>query len=111
MSVGRGDVVWSDDPFKDGTTGRPWLVLNDETHPFGDEQHMAVALSTSGHDAAIPIREADWIDGGTPKRSSVLPWAIHSPQRADVTHRQGRLNAAIVARTVEQLLAYIDPDE
>lgn len=75
MSHDRGDVVWSDDPFKHGTAGRPWLVLNDDTHPFGDEQHMAVALSTSGHDAALPIREDDWVEGGTPKRSYVLPWA------------------------------------
>ena len=111
MSDGRGDVVWADDPFKGGTAGRPWLVLNDETHPFGDEQHMAVALSTSGHDAAIPIREGDWLDGGAPKPSYVLPWAIHSPQRADVTHRQGRLDDGIVARAVERLLAYIEPGE
>ncbi|EMA55340.1 MULTISPECIES: type II toxin-antitoxin system PemK/MazF family toxin [Halococcus] len=109
MSHDRGDVVWSDDPFKDGTAGRPWLVLNDDTHPFGDEQHMAVALSTSGHDAALPIREDDWVEGGTPKRSYVLPWAIHSPRRADVTHRQGHLADAIVDRTAEELLTYIEP--
>jgi mRNA-degrading endonuclease toxin of MazEF toxin-antitoxin module len=98
-------------PVQRRTGGRPWLVLNDETHPFGDEQHMAVALSTSGHDAAIPVREGDWEAGGTPRRSYVLPWAIHSPQRADVTHRQGRLADTIVGRTVEQLLSYIDPGE
>lgn len=57
MSDERGDVVWSDDPFKDETTGRPWLVLNDETHPFGGQQYMTVALSTSGHDAALRIRD------------------------------------------------------
>lgn len=29
MSPDRGDVVWSDDPFKDDPeAGRPWLTLN-----------------------------------------------------------------------------------
>lgn len=82
MNGERGDVVWSDDPFKDETAGRPWLVLNDETHPFSDQQYMTVALSTSGHDAALPIRDDDWVEGGTPKQSYVLPWAsTHHSER------------------------------
>ena len=41
MSYDRGDVVWCRDPFKDDSeAGRPWLVLNNDTHPFGDEQYV-----------------------------------------------------------------------
>lgn len=69
MNYERGDVVWSDDPFKDDSdAGRPWLVVNTDVHPFDDEQYMAVALSTSGHEAALPISDTDWIDGGRPTK-------------------------------------------
>jgi mRNA-degrading endonuclease toxin of MazEF toxin-antitoxin module len=102
-------VVWSDDPFKDDpTAARPWLVVNNETHPFGDRQHMTVALTTSGHDAALPVRDGDWVDGGTPERSYVLPWAVHSPQRDDIDRRQGRLEPSFVGRVVEELVSYIE---
>lgn len=90
MNPGRGDVVWSDDPFKDGPeAGRPWLVLSTDTHPFSAEQSMAVALSTSGHDEAIPIPAEEWLDGGTPRQSYALPWAVHSPQTRFIEFRQG----------------------
>ncbi len=69
MNYERGDVVWSDDPFKDDSdAGRPWLVVNTDAHPFDDEQHMAVALSTSGYEATLPISDIDWIDGGCPTK-------------------------------------------
>lgn len=109
MRYVRGDVVWSADPFKpelDAT--RPWLVLNDETHPFSEEQYMAVALSTSGYDTAVPIRDDDWIEGGTPRRSYVLPWAVHSPQHRFVEFRQGRLAGSVIERVVDDLIEYID---
>ncbi|MFW5911741.1 MAG: hypothetical protein ACOCQV_03275 [Halolamina sp.] len=36
----------SSDPFKLGTDRqRPWLVVNNASHPFDDEQFVAVAIS------------------------------------------------------------------
>jgi hypothetical protein len=50
MQPGRGDVVRSVDPFKlGGEAQRPWLLVNNRSHPFGDEQYVAVAVSTREH--------------------------------------------------------------
>lgn len=39
-------VTRSSDPFKLGTDRqRPWLVVNNASHPFDDEQFVAVAIS------------------------------------------------------------------
>lgn len=82
--------------------------MNNDGHPFGDEQYVAVALSTSGDEAAVPIEDSHWIDGGTPHRSYVLPWSVHSPQDRFVEFRQGRLDDAIVDRSVAELFGYVE---
>lgn len=108
MTRSRGTVVWSDDPFKDDPeAGRPWLVVSTESQPFRDEQYMAVGLSTSGHDEAVPIDEADWEAGSVPHRSYVLPWAVHSPKERFVEERVGKLSDDLVERVVEQLVSYV----
>jgi hypothetical protein len=60
MSYRRGDVVWGPDPFKSDENPRPWLILNNDTHPFGDEEYMTVTLTTTPHDQGIPLNDADW---------------------------------------------------
>ena len=47
MGYQRDDVVWGPDPFKSGENPRPWLILNNDTHPFGDEEYMTVTLTTT----------------------------------------------------------------
>lgn len=111
MSYDRGAVVWSDDPFKDDPdAGRPWLVLNTDAHPFAEEQYVAVALSTSGYDDAHPVGTDDWVEGGVPRQSYVLPWAVHSPQSEFVEHYQGRLTDEFVDSVVTELVSYVGFD-
>jgi hypothetical protein len=56
MEPQRGDVVRSTDPFKLGADQqRPWLIVNNNTHPFGDEQHVAVAVSTKRYEVSLPL--------------------------------------------------------
>ena len=110
MNYERGDVLWSSDPYKDDPdAGRPWLVVSNETQPFRDEQSMTVALSTSGHEQARPIDPNDWIDGGLPRQSYALPWAVHSPRHRDVDRRLGRLATELADRVVESLGRYVEP--
>lgn len=108
MTYERGTVVWSDDSFKDDPeAGRPWLVLSNESQPFRDEQYMSVALSTSGHDEAVPL-EGGWVDGGVPMRSYALPWAVHSVQHQYIEERIGRLSESVVELVVEELTSYLN---
>lgn len=54
MEPERCDVVRSEDPFKLGTERqRPWLICNNDAHPFSDEQFLAVAVSTKEYDQSI----------------------------------------------------------
>jgi hypothetical protein len=52
----RGDVVRSADPFKLGEERqRPWLIVNNSSHPFNDEQFLAVAISTKEYEDSIVL--------------------------------------------------------
>ncbi|ELZ45279.1 hypothetical protein C463_06647 [Halorubrum californiense DSM 19288] len=49
-------MVRSSDPFKTGDERqRPWLIVNNESHPFGDEQFVAVAVSTKEYPESIAL--------------------------------------------------------
>ena len=74
MSYQRGDVVWGPDPFKSGENPRPWLILNNDTHPFGEEEYMTVTLTTTPHDEGIPLEDTNWVEGGMPRQSYASPW-------------------------------------
>lgn len=71
MSYQRGDVVWGPDPFKKGENPRPWLILNNDHHPFGDEEYMTVTLTTTPHDEGIALDDTDWIGAGCHGRATL----------------------------------------
>ncbi len=57
MQPELGDVVRSVDPFKLGEDRqRPWLVVNNDLHPFSDEQFVAVAISTKEYEDSIAVK-------------------------------------------------------
>jgi hypothetical protein len=62
VSYQCGDVVWEPDSFKSGENSRPWLILNNETHPSGDEEYMTVTLTTTPPGEGVSLSDADWID-------------------------------------------------
>jgi len=109
MSYRRGDVVWGPDPFKSGESPRPWLILNNDAHPFGDEEYMTVTLTTTPHDEPVPIDERDWVEGGMPRQSYASPWSVASPKHAALVRRQGRLRESFVRTVVDAMETYLEP--
>jgi hypothetical protein len=108
MQPQRGDVVRSSDPFKLGTDSqRPWLVVNNESHPFGDEQCVAVAISTKEYDDSIALDPTVWDVGGVPRESFVSPWAVHSPRFEDLVAWQGRVTDEFVTTVVDAAVSYL----
>jgi len=102
MRPERGDVVRSSDPFKLGEKRqRPWLIVNDSSHPFGDEQFIAVAVSTRAYDDSIALRSDVWEVGGVPRESFASPWAVHSPRIEDLVAWQGRVTDGFVDTVVD----------
>lgn len=55
----RGHVVLAPDPFtSDDDATRPWVVVNNERHPFDAEQYVVMALTTrTWYDERIPLDE------------------------------------------------------
>lgn len=109
MTPSRGAVVVATDPFKDDDDGRPFLVINRSETPFSGEQFIALSLtSRTWHDERIPLADEDWLDGGAPTSSSIMPWSVNSVKYEWVDYRQGSLQATVVHRAVSQLVDYLE---
>lgn len=102
----RGDVVSGDDPFKGAEDARPWLILsNHEGRPFHGEQYIALTLTTkSWMDGLIDIPEENWVRGGMPNESRIVPWSVQSIAREDIDFWQGRLQDNLVEKAVTALV-------
>lgn len=108
MQPERGDVVRSSDPFRLGDDSqRPWLIVNNESHPFGDEQYVAIAVSTKEYADSIPLESSVWETGGVPRKSFVAPWAVHSSRIEDLVGWQGRVTDVFVDQIVDLLETYL----
>ena len=108
MQPEQGDVVRSSDPFKLGEESqRPWLIVNNDSHPFCGEQYVAVAISTKAYADSIPLQNDVWVTGGVPRESFVSPWAVHSPRIEDLVAWQGRVTKEFVDRVVNTLETYL----
>lgn len=109
----RGDVVWGPHSFDLGEKERPWLVLNDESHPFYGESYLVASLTTTERPEAIPIRESDWQDGSAPKQSFVMPWVVIELKEYQFRDGpgerayQGRVCQEFVDAVVEELVSYL----
>jgi hypothetical protein len=104
-----GDVVYGDDPFKGDEAARPWLVVsNHEGQPFHGEQYIALTLTTkSWHEAFVELAASDWLRGGTPEESCIVPWGVQSLGSDDIDYWQGTLTEEVVADAIQSLVDYL----
>lgn len=65
----RGHVIWHEGPFRG--SGRPWLVLSDDRHPFHDEEYVVSGISTTRRVESIPLTDDDRAIVGLPRTSHV----------------------------------------
>lgn len=101
-----GDVVFGDDPFKGADAARPWLVVsNHEDRPFHGQQYVALTLTTrTWLDGLIEVEPNDWVRGGVPDDSRIVPWGVQSIDREDLDYWQGRLKRTVVEDAVASLV-------
>lgn len=108
MKFERGDVVYGADPFKGEDYARPWLIISNQTHPFHGDQYIVLALTTkTWHDGLIAIDDDAWVEGSTPKPSSVIPWSVETIEQSDIEYWQGTLAEAVVNEATTILVAYV----
>jgi len=106
--IQRGDLLWAVDPFRDGDTGRPWVVIGTEDAPFSERQYICLSLSTkTWYEDRIPLDESDLLHGGCPEKSSILPWSVGSIAADDVEKTLGRVHKQTVDEAAEQLRSFI----
>jgi len=110
MTYERCDVVVALDPFKPGEEPpRPFLIISDAETPFHGEQYIVLSLTTkTWHDERIPLDTDDWLDGGAPESSSIMPWSVNSVRNEWIHYRQGTIRPETVTRAVAHLTEYID---
>ncbi|GAB3040534.1 type II toxin-antitoxin system PemK/MazF family toxin [Natronobiforma cellulositropha] len=105
----RGHVVLASDPFKaaDEAT-RPWLVVNNEHHPFDGEQYIVMGLTTqTWYEHRIPLEEDDYCHRRAPRTSSIVPHALASLHPDFVTDYVCRIRTEPIDAAVEVLLDYL----
>lgn len=110
-----GDVVWTVDPFKLGSdVCRMFAIVSTRTHPFEGEQFLGATVTTTDHMLAHPLKDEDWIHGGTPEDSYLLPLSLHTPRSSNVQAPpeydeitdpwQGRLTDDLVEKVTEEIV-------
>jgi len=103
----RGDVVLAADAFKEDSE-RPWLVVNNRSHPFDGEQYVVMALTTrTWYDERVPLKEDDFAEGIAPRESSVVPHAVTSLQPHLMTDYICRVTEERVDEAVDELFEYL----
>lgn len=105
----RGHVVLAPDPFKgsDDAT-RPWVIINNERHPFDTEQYIVMGLTTqTWYEARILLDEDDYRHRKAPRTSSIVPHALASVQPSLITDYVCRIRDEPLDKAVEMLLKYL----
>ena len=105
----RGHVVLAPDPFKpDDDTTRPWVVVNNESHPFDKQQYVAMGLTTqTWYDERIPLDADEYRHRKAPRESSIIPHAIASLEPALMTDYVCRVHEAPLDWVVETFVEHL----
>jgi mRNA-degrading endonuclease toxin of MazEF toxin-antitoxin module len=103
----RGEVWWGQAPFKNQGVYRPWLVVSTTTHPFADEECIAVGLTTTDHEEGMSISTEVWLSGEPDVDSYVSPWFVATLKLRTLERKQGRLEDWIVTDVVQRLHEYV----
>lgn len=105
----RGHVVLAPDPFTpDDDATRPWVVVNNESHPFDKQQYVVMALTTrTWYDERIPLDEDEYRHRSAPRKSSIIPHAVAALKPDLMTDYVCRIRDEPLDRAVETLVGYL----
>ena len=63
--------------------------------------------SKNWHQDSIPVKSDNWIRGGTPVESSVMPWSISVIDTEDMKYLVGSLDENLIERVVSCFTTYL----
>ena len=92
---------------RDGST-RPWVIVNNETHPFDTEQYIMMGLTTkTWYEKRIPLTADDYRHRQAPRDCSIVPHALASVQPRLITDYICRIRDEPLDTAVEMLVDYV----
>jgi len=103
----QGAVVVGADPFGRGNK-RPYLVVSNDTHPFGEEEDVAVVITTTERDQAIPLA-GEYVEGKLPYESFVSPWSPVTLKHAAIDKRVALVSRGVLDDVADALYGYLVP--
>lgn len=106
MSYQQGAVVVAPDPFN-RSGERPFVAISNEQHPFHDEEQIAVVVTTTERDDAIPIDNEEFVDGSLPRQSYLSPWNPVTLKDWMVKKHVATVQRSLVETAVSGLNRYI----
>jgi len=106
MATTRGDVWWGPAPNKSSPAYRPWLVVSDTSHPFANDECIAVGLTTKQHSESITVPDSAWVRGGSQKDAYIFPWYVTTIKHRDLDNQQGTLSPSLIREAVDALHRY-----
>lgn len=101
----RGHVVWHEALFRN--SGRPWLVMSDNRHPFYGREYLVAGITTTEREDAIELANNSWDVGGLPRDSYVSPWFLTTIKHADIERGIGSLSNETIETVVSRVGQYL----
>ncbi|MDY6819495.1 MAG: hypothetical protein SVG88_12615 [Halobacteriales archaeon] len=106
MTYDRGAVVKGPDLFADYDY-RPYVCLSNDTHPFGDEEGLYPAGTTTRRTVAILLSKDDVERGGLPRQTDVNPWTVVSIRHADIQQKENQLIEKTTENIAQKAAGYL----
>lgn len=109
--LSNGDVVWSEDLYKEGDAGRPLLVIGNAQMADHGMQFVCVNLtSRTYHENSIAIREDEYEDAPLPLESHALPWVFQTVSREHVQRYVTSLTDEKLREVTDEARSYLGRD-
>lgn len=106
MSYAAGDIVIAADPYGSGS-GRPYLVISNTSHPFEQEECIAVVVTTTSRTAAVTLESSDFQQGSLPKQSYASPWSPVTVKIDMIRKHVATVSPSVVDDVVRELNKYV----
>ena len=106
MKPSQGDVVIGPD-FIGGSHKRPFIVVNNENHPFHKEECLVVLVTTTKREEAIELHDEKFKHGSLPKKSYASPWTITTIKNSVIKSKVGELEEEILGKIEQDIETYI----
>lgn len=107
MANREGEVWWGPAPHESDPAYRPWLLINDDSHPFVDVECIAVGMTTQNHPDGTGVPDEAWVRVGSQNDAYISPWYVTTIQHRDLDNQQGELADSLVADAVKAVHGYM----